>query len=62
MNTNVNSVFFGDCWASGGANCCGVAEKTNCDVSEVCSQCQFCGDGKWKTHIFSPIMFKFGMG
>jgi hypothetical protein len=63
MKSSVNSflIFFCD-WASGGTNCCDVAEKTNCDVSEECSHCQFCRDGKWKSPIFSPIIFKFGNG
>lgn len=47
MKTSVNSFLnFCDCWASGGSNCCDVAEKTNCDVSEERSQCQFRRDGK----------------
>ena len=58
MKTSVNSLLiFCDCWPSGGSNYCDVAEKANCDVSEECSQCQFCRDGRWKSHIFSPIMF-----
>ena len=62
MKPSVHSfLIFCNCCESVGTNCCDVAEKTNCDVSEECSQCQFFRDGKWKSHIFSPIIFKFGM-
>jgi len=63
MKSSVNSFsIFCDYWTSGGTNCCNVAEKTNCDVFEECSQCYFCRDGKWKSRTFSPVMFKLRNG